>query len=272
MDFGKKPQSRAYIFFDRLFRLFICNILSVASMAIPCSLFIFLLMDLGINYDPANMDTLMMLFWIAVGSFLITFPFLILPAITASTITIKEVNSSVKIFKEWFYNFKLHYVKSMLLGLIYASLFGIALFALYFYSNVNLIEVSNPNYAELFMKIQNVLLQAGFVVVVIFIIALTCLVVHVPLLIITLPKFSVIDLLKTNIFMSINHFVNTMILVAMLIVSIIGFTFFPIWIIFGISLPIMIGIRFSKVNYLELEKVDFEKINELVDEELEKEE
>ena len=55
MDFGKKTQSRAFIFFDRLFRLFVCNILTVASMAIPCSLFIFLLMDLGINYDPANM-------------------------------------------------------------------------------------------------------------------------------------------------------------------------------------------------------------------------
>lgn len=272
MDFGKKPQSRAYIFFDRLFRLFVCNILTVASMAIPCSLFIFLLMDLGINYDPSNMDTLMLLFWIAVGSFLITFPFLILPAITATTITIKEVNSSVKIFKEWFYNFKTHYVKSMYLGLIYASLFGIVVFALYFYSNANLIEINNPEYAKLFMQIQNILLQAGFVVVIIFLVALVCLVVHVPLLVITLPNLSVLDLLKTNIFMSINHFINTIILITMLMISVIGFTFFPIWIIFGISLPVMIGIRFSKVNYAELEKVDFEKINNLVDEDLENEE
>lgn len=272
MDFEKKTRSRAYIFFDRLFRLFVCNILTVASMAIPCSLFIFLLMDLGINYDPTKMDILMLLFWLATGSFLVTLPFLILPAITATTITIKEVNSSVKIFSEWFYNFKTYYLKSMKLGLIYASLFGVATFALYFYSNVNLIELENPEYSALFLDVQNVLLQAGFVVAIIFIIVLVCLVVHVPLLIITLPKLSIGDLIKTNIFMSINHFVNTIILITMLIVSIIGFTFFPIWIIFGISLPIMIGLRFSKVNYTELEKVDFDKINDLVEENLENEE
>ena len=270
MDFGNKTRSKAYIFFDRLFRLFISNILSVASMAIPCSFFILTAIALGTG--NANIDKAMVGFWAAAISFLITFPFLILPAITATTISIKEINSSVNIFKDWFYNFKTYYVKSLKLGLIYGALFGIVLFGIYFYSNVNFITLNDSKYAELFLQVQNVLVQAGFVVTMIFMVILICLVVHVPLLIIALPNLKVMDLIKTNIFMSINHFVNTIILVAMLMVSIIGITFYPIWIIFGISLPIMISLRFSKVNYLELEKVDFDKINDLVEEELENEE
>lgn len=272
MDIGKKPQSKAYTFFDRLFRLFICNILVVASMAIPCSLFIFLLIDLGIDYDASKMDTLMLLFWLAMGSFIITFPFIILPSVVASTKVIKEINSSVKLFREWFDYFKTYYLKSMKLGLIFATLFGIVLFSLYFYSNVQIIEIDSSKYSEIFKVVQNVCLQAGFVVIIIFLIILVCLVVHIPLLIITLPNLKVIDILKTNIFMVINHFLNTIILITMLLVSVIGFTFFPLWIMFGISLPIMIGVRFSKVNYLELEKVDFDKINKLVDESIEDEE
>ena len=43
MDFEKKPQSKAFYFFDKLFRTFLCNILCVASMAIPVALYILLL-------------------------------------------------------------------------------------------------------------------------------------------------------------------------------------------------------------------------------------
>lgn len=286
MDFEKKPQSKAFYFFDKLFRTFLCNILCVASMAIPVSLYILLLIDLGqagldANISEEDMETLMLLFWIATASFVVTFPFTILPAIVATTAVLKDGMSGVNVFKAWMYEFKTHYVKSMLVGLVYAAVMGIILFCLNFYTiveptDINILDhfkITGDDILFVFTaKAQTIILQAGFVVFGIFAVAVVVFIVHAPMCIITLPKLSVIDLLKTNVFMSINYFVNTIILVAMLFVSLIGFTFFPIWIIFGISLPILIGIRFSKVNYRELEKVDFDKINEYVDEDLEDEE
>lgn len=280
MEFEKKTQSKAYYFFDKLFRTFICNILCVASMAIPVALYIFLLIDLGTSGANAEitsdeMNTLMLLFWLATGSFFLTFPFLILPAIVASTDVLKDGLSGINVFRAWLYAFKTYYVKSLKVGLVYGVLFGIVLFCLYFYGNAQFIEFSKlfgDGTAEILNKVQNVIFQAGFVVICLLALILVMLVVHVPMLIITLPKMSVGDLLKTNVFMAINYFLNTIILVAMLAVSIIGFAFFPIWIIFGISLPILIGIRFSRINYKELEKVDFDKINDQVEKDLEEEE
>lgn len=289
MEFDKKPKSRAYYFFDKLFRLFICNLLTVASMAIPVALYIFLLIDLGgattsQEVKPEDMDTLMLLFAIATASFLVLFPFTILPSIVASTSIIKDDSSGVNIFKAWFYEFKTYFVKSMLVGLIYSAIFGILFFSVYFYSILQQNEIFDINIIDHFKitgtdilfvfteKMQRSLLQAGFVVSGVFSIIAILLVVHIPMVIITLPKLSVGDILKTNVFMTINYFINTIILLAMLLVSVIGITLFPIWIIFGISLPILIGVRFSKVNYKELEKVDFDKINRLVDEDIENEE
>ena len=286
MEFEKKTQSKAYYFFDRLFRIFICNIFCVASMAVPVALYILLLIDLGQSATSSEittevMQTLMLLFWIATTTFLVFLPFTIMPAIVSSTAVIKDNVSGVPVWKSWFYEFKSHYLKSMLMGLVYAVLFGIVVFSLYFYSiceptDINIIDHFNITGTNILFiitaQMQEHILQAGFVVSGIFMIALTLLVVHVPMLVITLPRLSVGDLLKTNVFMAINYFINTIVLVAMLLISIVGLTFFPIWIVFGISLPMLIGIRFSKVNYRELEKVDFDKINKQIDEDLEEDE
>lgn len=280
MDFEKKTKSKAYYFFDKLFRTFICNILCVASMAIPVAIFILLLIDLG-RYGPDakmnvdDMNKLMLLFWIASATFIATFPFLILPSLVASTDVLKDGLSGTNVFRAWLYAFRRYYVKSMLLGLIYSVLFSIILFSLYFYSNANMMNftsVFGEDIAQILSKVQTFIFQAGFVVILLFALILCLLVVHVPMVIITLPRMRVGDMLKTNVFMAINYFLNTIVLFAMLIVSIISFMLFPIWIIFGISLPILIGLRFSKVNYRELEKVDFEKINNQVEKDLEEEE
>lgn len=280
MEFEKKTQSKAFYFFDKLFRTFICNILCVASMAIPIALYIFLLIDLGTSganaeITPEEMNTLMLLFWLATGSFIITFPFLILPSLVATTDVLKDGLSGVNVFRAWIYAFKTYYVQSLKVGLIYSVLFGIVLFSLYFYSEAEFMEFSKvfgEQLAEILGKVQKIIFQAGFVVIGLLALILCLLVVHVPMLVITLPKMRVVDLLKTNVFMAINYFINTIVLFAMLLVSIIGFAFFPIWIIFGISLPILIGLRFSKINYKELEKVDFDKINSQVEKDLEEEE
>ena len=229
----------------------------------------------SVNINVDDMNKLMLLFWIASASFIGTFPFLILPSLVASTDVLKDGLSGTNVFKSWFYAFKRYFLKSMLVGLIYSGLFLIVWFCLYFYSNANLMDFSNvfgENVAQVLSKIQTFMFQAGFVVILLFAIILCLLVVHIPMVIITLPRMRVIDMLKTNVFMAINYFLNTIVLFAMLIVSIIGFAFFPIWIIFGISLPILIGLRFSKVNYRELEKVDFDKINKQVEKDLEEEE
>ena len=132
MDFEKKTKSKAYYFFDKLFRTFICNILCVASMAIPVAIFILLLIDLGrygadakMNVD--DMNKLMILFWIASAKFIATFPFLILPSLVASTDVLKDGLSGTNVFRAWLYAFRRYYVKSMLLGLIYSVLFSIIL-------------------------------------------------------------------------------------------------------------------------------------------------
>lgn len=280
MEFEKKTQSRAFHFFDKLFRTFICNILCVASMAIPVALYIFLLIDLGTagasgEITPDDMNTLMLLFWIATGSFVLTFPFLILPSLVATTDVLKDGLSGINVMRAWLYAFKTYYVKSMKIGLVYSILFGIVLFSLYFYSEAQFMEFSSvfgEDLAKILEKVQTFIFQAGFVVVCLFGLILLLLVGHVPMLIITLPKMRVMDMLKTNVFMAINYFLNTIVLFAMILVSVIGFAFFPIWIIFGISLPILIGIRFSRINYKELEKVDFDKINDQVEKDLEEEE
>lgn len=235
-----------------------------------------------ITPNEEKINSVMLLFAIGVGIFLLTFPFLILPSIVATTKVIKDPTSGVNAFKLWMMAFKDHYKKSMLVGIVYTILLGIIFFSLVFYSILPIIDdiqiidhlgITDSGILFVFtMKAQEILLSAGYVVFAIFALAGVCFVVHAPMVIITLPKLSVTDLLKTNVFMTINYFVNTIILVAILLVSVIGFFFFPIWLIFGISLPILIGVRFSKVNYHELEKVDFDKINKQIDIDIELEE
>ena len=232
--------------------------------------------------NEEKINSIMLLFAIGVGVFLLTFPFLILPSLVSATSVIKDTKSATNAFKAWGYGFKKYYVKSMLVGLIYSLVLGIVFFTLVFYSilpvlsDIQIIDhfgITSTGILFTFtMKAQEALLGAGYVVSLIFALAGICFVVHAPMVIITLPNLKVVDLLKTNVFMTINYFVNTIVLVAMLLVSVIGFFFFPIWIIFGISLPILIGLRFSKVNYHELEKVDFDKINKQVEIDIELEE
>ncbi len=232
--------------------------------------------------NEEKLNSIMLLFAIGVGIFLLTFPFLILPSLVSATSVIKDTTSAINAFKAWGYGFKKYYAKSMKVGLIYSLVLGIIFFSLVFYSilpvisDIQIIDhfgiTSSGILFTFSMKAQEALLGAGYVVFAIFAFAGVCFVVHAPMVIITLPNLKTVDLMKTNVFMTINYFLNTIVLVAMLLVSVIGFFFFPIWIIFGISLPILIGLRFSKVNYHELEKVDFDKINKQVEMDIELEE
>lgn len=270
MNFEKKANSKAFMFFDRLFRLFICNILTIASMAVPVALIIWVLIVIG---NDVEVSKVILLFWIAFAIFIITFPFLILPAIVSTFEVIKRINEGGVIFKDWFSAFRKYYVKSMLIGIIFAIIFGLVLFSIYFYSNVEIVETGiQIGSLVISTKLQNIIIQAGFVVMMVLGLATLLFVMHVPLLITTFPKLKIGDFLRTDLFVTINNFLSTIFLLGCFIICVISFIVFPVWIMFGISLPIMIAIKLTKISYSQLENVDFDKINQIIDDEEKNEE
>ena len=228
-DYETKLNSKGYRFFDFLYRLILLNVITLlTSLTIVC----------------------------------------LLPGVCACLATMKEGPTGVNLFKQWWLNFKKYFKKSFFTGLILIVLYGIIIYALYFYLN----STSDVDFTNIFIN-------AGFMVNLVAFIIVLFLTGHLPFLLITFPKFTVGQVLKTSFYMTFRYFLTSLINLIMniiiiggLIVCIIWYAVLAVWLLIGITLPLLVELRVTKPVYYKLEKIDFEKLYDQIDEEIEEEE
>ena len=186
------------------------------------------------------------LFTIVFSILIITF----LPAHVAAYQTISDFkeHGTQRVIKRYFSNFWKHIEKSFLIGLFVIIILVVALFSMYFYKN---------NF-----DVSNIVGQVGYWVMLIVIIVLLFLSLHLPLVIFNFPKLGIKDTIKISIFICFRYILSTLIILISDVVMIIGVLALPIWVFIGITLPILLIIKFTEPTYYYLKKIDLEKIIE----------
>lgn len=179
-----------------------------------------------------------------------------IPGIVAAHATLKRGLSETSVLKAYFRNFKKYFWKSFFVGLILIVVMAVIIYAFCFYS-----------YQEAQWEFDTIAFQMGIVVMIMFALVLALLCVHIPLIIITFPRLNVWEVYKTAFYVSFRYFLTTLILLAMLILEIIGVIAAPIWLLIGISLPMLLGIKLTAAVYMKFEMIDLEKIIKNVEEE-----
>ena len=172
------------------------------------------------------------------------------PAFTAAYATIDgfKTNGATRVLKTYFKNFVKYLEKSFLVGIIVVIIFVVCGFSMYFYKTR--MEATNP------------ISQAGFWAMLIIMLLVTLFSLHAPLILYNFPKLRVIDVIRTSIFVCFRYILSTLVLLGALVVQIIGFVAFPIWILVGITLPIVAALKLTDATYYYLKKIDLQSIIE----------
>lgn len=187
------------------------------------------------------------------------------PIIVAATATIKNDLHQTSIFKSLFINFKKYFKRSLKMGLCLLLAFGAGIYGYLFWSFQ---EFNNNHTMEL-------IAQIAIIVIIVCLIIFTFIIVHIPLLTITFEKLDNYQIFKMSLFLSVRYFITTLIMLFSLAI-ILGVLFLcliqpgllAVWMIFGISLPMYLVIKFTTPIYYRFAKIDFKKISDQIDEEL----
>ena len=187
------------------------------------------------------------------------------PMIVAATATIKNDLQQTSIFKALFLNFKKYFKRSVKMGLCLLLAFGAGIYGYLFWS----FQDFNNN------QTMETIAQIAIIVLIICLIIFMFIIVHIPLLMITFEKLDNYQIFKMSLFLSVRYFITTLLMLVSLAV-ILGVLFLcliqpgllAVWMIFGISLPMYLVIKFTTPIYYRFAKIDFQKINERIDEEL----
>lgn len=228
LDYEQKLNSKPYRFFDLVYRLVVCNVLTIICF---CT---------------------------------VIFAF---PSIVACISTLKKENSNYNVFKAYFANLFAYLKKSILIGLILILLYGIFIYAIYFYSKVEGIDGKLEGFLNLFVN-------SGFVVCLVGFVILVFLTSHLPYILITFSKFSIGFIFKTSLYVTFRYILTTIILFILSMVSIITFIcciirfqILAIWMLIGITLPLFLQLKISYPVYTYFSKIDYDKIINSIDEE-----
>ena len=108
----------------------------------------------------------------------------------------------------------------------------------------------------------------GVAVMILLAIVIIMLSVHIPLITITFNALSVMEIIRTSFFISFRYFITTLILFVMFVLSIVGIIALPIWFLFGVSLPTLLGIKFTSTVYYKFEQIDLESILQQAEDDL----
>ena len=187
------------------------------------------------------------------------------PMIVSATATIKNDLNQTNIFKALFINFKKYFVRSLLMGLCLLLAFGAGIYGYLFWSFQDF--NNNPT--------MELIAQIAIIVLIICLVIFTFIIVHIPLLTITFEKLDNYQIFKMSLFLSVRYFLTTLIMLFSLAV-VLGVLFLcliqpgilAVWMIFGISLPMFLVIKFTTPIYYRFAKIDFKKISDQIDEEL----
>ena len=111
--------------------------------------------------------------------------------------------------------------------------------------------------------------SAGVIVQVVALFFLLLMFANIPLIIINFRKLTIKEIFKASFYIAIRYFFTTFILFILLIISLVVafLCFFSqmamlllVWMMIGISLPIMLGVKITKPIFYVLEKKQFERI------------
>lgn len=202
---------------------------------------------------------------------IISLPILTLfPAIVACVATLKNNLDETGILKPYFKNFAKYFWRSFKMGIALLIIIVVAGYSFFFW----IFQDFDSNKMEW-------VAQAGIVVMLICCIVFLFATVHLPFVMISIPDISNFQRFKMSVFIAFRYIMTTSILVVtnLLIISpiiltffqIIRFGFIGIWMMIGISLPLFIAIKFTAPVYYKIEKIDFKKISQQVEEDLENE-
>lgn len=213
-------------------------------------------------------DLLYKLLVINISTIILSIPIItIFPMLVACVATIRNDLDEGNIIKAYFRNVKQYFIKSFLLGIGLLLIFAIIIYAFFFWI-----------FQEFHQSSMEWIAQAGFVAMVVCLIIYLFSVVHIPYLIIILPKLRTIDLVKTSFYMAFRYLFTTIammitfcVILGLLMVCIAVPGLLAVWMIIGISLPIFLITKITKPIYYQFEKVDFDKISKQIEEELEDE-
>lgn len=224
----KKYTSKTHRFFDLVYRLLVINLFTII-ISIP----------------------------------IITF----FPAIVACTATLKNNLNETGILKPYFKNFSKYFWRSFKMGIALLLVVAILGYSFFFWI-----------FQDFGTDKMEWIAQAGIVVMMICILVFLFATVHLPFMMITIPDINNFQRFKMSIYVAFRYILTTLILVItnLLIVSPIILTFFQIlrygfigiWMIIGISLPLFIAIKLTAPIYYKIEKIDFKKISQQIEEDL----
>lgn len=191
------------------------------------------------------------------------------PSIVAATKTLKDNMSDGSIIKSYFKNFGKYFFRSFKMGIVVILIYGAGAYGYFFWTFLIDYE-QNPA--------MEVVAQVGIPVIVICLIIFTFMIVHIPLLMITFEKLTNGEIFKTSLFVSVRYFLTTLLMlfsvvliVGILLLSMITPGILAVWMILGISLPMFIIIKVTTPIYYRFAKIDFKKINDEVERDLENE-
>ena len=188
-----------------------------------------------------------------INLFTIVFSILIitlLPSHVAAYKTISDFkeHGTQRVIKRYFTNMWTYMEKSFLIGLFIIIILVVAFFSMRFYRN---------NFDA-----TNIVGQVGYWVMLIVMVVILFLSLHLPLVIVNFPKFGIKDTIKISIFICFRYILSTLIILVSDIVIIIGVIALPIWVFIGITLPILLIIKFTEPTYYYLKKINLEEIIE----------
>ncbi len=213
-------------------------------------------------------DLLYKLLVINFSTIILSIPIItIFPMLVACIATIRNDLNKGNIIGAYFRNVKQYFVKSFLLGIGLLLIFTIIIYAFFFWI-----------FQEFYQSSMEWIAQAGFVAMVVCLIIFLFSVVHIPYLIIILPKLRIIDIVKTSFYMAFRYILTTIammitfgVIVGSLMMCIAIPGLLAVWMIIGISLPIFLITKATRPIYYQFETVDFDKISKKIEEELEDE-
>ena len=254
----KRMKSKLFIFFEWVFNLLVSNVLILLPIVPTVAYFRFFVNEKNAS-NPVNIAILA----ITLALFAVS----LFPNITACTKTMKDGIETDIIFKTHFRNLKECFKKSFVLGIIFFIILSIIIFGLLFYifQDFNSIHIDQT----LFEKIGEKASSAGVVVMFVAMIFLLLMASNVPLIIINFKKLTVGEIIRSAFYLAFRYFLTTFILFILLVFSVgIGILCFLsqmailllLWMMIGISLPIMLGTKITKPIFYMLEKKQFERI------------
>lgn len=244
LDYEQKMNSKAYRFFDCLFKIVLSNIFNmIISLTI-----------IGIY-----------------------------PSIVATIATLKQDTIKGGFVRSYFSNLIKYLKKSLIVGIISLIIFGIAVYAMYFYSEIRLSMISRLLYEDVFNNILNIkinldaanvynqtwdfLLTGGFVVNVVFCFITLVITCNLPFIFIEFPNLNIRESIRTSFYISLKYiqttlvcFIGDIVIIGLFVSCLFDARLLAVFLLIGISLPLFLEVTFTYIIYEKLKKLNIERI------------